>query len=333
MKSGHFNILLAVLTICIFSVIAGCGSKDSTDERTNTAPVANAGTAQNVSVGTLVTVDGSGSSDANSDTLKYSWSLTSKPLGSIAALSSATVSKPTFTVDVAGSYILSLVVNDGKVDSSAVTVTVTATTSVPNTAPVANAGNGQNVALGSLVTLDGSASSDANNDSLTYLWSLTSKPIGSIAVLSSLSSQKPTFIADVAGTYLFSLIVNDSKANSQAVAVAVTAAPSSVDTNFAPVANAGNAKTVSVGTLVELDGSASSDANSDTLTYSWTLTAKPNGSSAILSSATAAKPTFTADVAGTYTFSLTVNDGKVNSSAASVSVTAKSTTGSITIKW
>jgi len=44
----------------------------------------------------------------------------------------------------------------------------------PNTIPVANAGLIQNVNVGSLVTLDGTASRDANNSTLTYLWEITS---------------------------------------------------------------------------------------------------------------------------------------------------------------
>ena len=87
-------------------------------------------------------------------------------------------------------------------------------------------------------------------------------------------------------------------------------------------ANAGSAQTVVVGQQVALDGTGSSSAYGVALAYAWTLTAKPSGSLATLSSASAVKPTFKADVAGTYVASLTVNDGKVNSNAATVSITA-----------
>jgi hypothetical protein len=132
-------------------------------------------------------------------------------------LDTATSDKPTFTADLAGTYVATLTVNDGKVSSVAGTTTVEA--AVANTAPVANAGVAQNVLTGDTVTLDGSTSSDANGDPLIYNWSLTSKPMGSIAALASATSAKPTFTADLAGTYVATLTVNDGKVSSAAVSM------------------------------------------------------------------------------------------------------------------
>ena len=283
---------------------------------TPTVPVANASAAQSVVTGMAVTLDASTSSAAAGKSLIYVWTLVSKPAGSSATLVAPTTPKPTFVADVAGAYVASVIVNDGTSASSAAAVTITASTA--NAAPVANASGAQNVVAGSVVTLDGSASSDANSDPLTYAWTLTSKPAGSTAVLSSTTSAKPTFTANLAGTYVASLIVNDSKVNSTTVTVSITATVA----NAAPVANAGVAQNVVAGSLVTLDGRASSDANSDPLTYAWILTSKPAGSTAALSSATSAKPTFTADVAGTYVSTLAVNDSKVNSIATTVTTTA-----------
>jgi hypothetical protein len=95
---------------------------------------------------------------------------------------------------------------------------------VSNTAPVANASAAQSVNPGAVVTLDGSASSDLNNDPISYAWTLTSKPINSTASLSAPSSVKPTFTADVAGTYVVTLIVNDGKTSSNPSIVTITAA-------------------------------------------------------------------------------------------------------------
>ena len=315
----------------VVSLVVNDGKVDSaqaavsiTASSANAAPVANAGVNQSVVVATVVTLDGTASSDANSDPLTYKWVLLSKPTGSAAALSSATSAKPTLTADLAGSYVATLVVNDGKVDSAISTIAITATAA--NAAPVANAGMNQSVVVANLVTLDGSASSDANGDTLTYKWTLLSKPTGSVAVLSSSTTQKPTLTADLAGTYVASLIVNDGKVDSTVVATTITAAA----LNAAPVANAGTTQTVTAGTLVTLTGAASTDANGDALTYKWTLTTKPSGSAAVLSSATGVSPTFTADVVGTYVASLIVNDGKADSAVATVPITATSNATGIT---
>ena len=290
---------------------AGCSTP-------NTAPEASAGVTQNVTTGSLVTLDGSGSRDANNESLTYIWQMTAVPAGSLAALSSTTSAKPTFTADVTGNYTVSLLVNDGKASSPASIVTVYA--SLNNAAPVANAGTNQSVGIGSVVTLDGTASSDANRDTLTYKWTIGSVPSGSSATLSSAISPNPKFTADVAGTYSAILMVNDGKVDSTVSVVTVTASAA----NSAPVANAGLAQNVPLSTTVTLDGTGSSDANNDFINYKWTLITKPAGSIAMLASATSAKPTFRADVSGTYVATLIVNDGKLDSVAAATTVTVSS---------
>ena len=290
---------------------AGCSTP-------NTAPVAHAGVTQNVSVGSLVTLDGSASRDANNQSLTYLWQITAVPTGSLAALSSSTSAKPTLTADLAGTYTVSLVVNDGKANSTASTVSVYA--SVNNSAPAANAGPNQSITVGSVVTLDGTGSTDANRDALTYKWSLSNVPAGSGAALNATYSPNPRFTADMVGTYTAILIVNDGKADSLSSVVVVTAAAA----NSAPVAHAGLAQSVKLNDTVTLDGTGSSDANNDFLTYKWALITKPTGSSAVLSSGTSSKPTFRADVAGTFVASLIVNDGKLDSQAAATTVSAAS---------
>jgi cytochrome c553 len=288
----------------------------------NTVPVANAGPDQSVNTGDTVSLDGSASSDADNDTLTYQWTLAGTPAGSTAFLSDTTAAGPTFTADFAGTYTLNLVVNDGQADSVSDTMTVTAT-DVPasNVAPLANAGNNQNVNTGDTFNLDGSGSSDANNDQLTYSWTITSSPNGSAAALSDGTAIAPSFTADLSGTYTVQLVVNDGLLDSTVSTVTITAADAPPQ-NSAPVANAGSNQNVNEGDLVNLDGSASSDADNDQLTYNWTITSSPNGSAATLSDAAAVSPTFTADLAGTYTVQLVVNDGTVNSNTSAVTITA-----------
>lgn len=89
--------------------------------------------------------------------------------------------------------------------------------------------------------------------------------------------------------------------------------------NRTPSANAGADQSAFKAGAVTLDGSASTDPDGNALTYRWVQTA---GASVTLSSATTARPTFTAPAAsGTLTFSLVVNDGRADSAADTAQVT------------
>jgi hypothetical protein len=285
-------------------------------QTTNSAPVAAVGLNQYVTIGSTVTLDGTASSDANRDPLTYLWSITSSPPGSNARLTNATTAKPTFVADQTGSYVFSFRVNDGQLDSELAYVTIYA--SAVNLPPVASAGNNQNLLTGTTVTLDASASSDANLDLLYYSWAFVSKPPSSNARLSDTTSAKPTFQVDVGGSYVASLIVSDGKLSSSTAYTTVTAA----NANLAPTAKPGGSQFVVTGAVVNLDGSTSSDPNRNPLTYSWTTVSKPAGSNATLTNDTTPQPRFTADQSGLYVFSLIVNNGVLPSPVAYVSVNA-----------
>jgi hypothetical protein len=93
----------------------------------------------------------------------------------------------------------------------------------PNAKARVNAGGTTNVFANSIVSLDGTGSSDDNYDRLSFFWALTTKPTGSAAVIASPSSAMTTFNTDVAGLYVVSLIVNDGKLNSAPKKVTVNA--------------------------------------------------------------------------------------------------------------
>lgn len=303
-----------VLVSCGGGGGGGGGTPEQAPQIINVAPVASVGIVQSVSVGTLVTLDGS-ATDANGDALIFGWTL-STPAGSTSTLSPSTAQRPTFTPDRVGDYIARLIVSDGKANSLEKSVTVTA--SAANATPIANAGAGQNIVTGAMVTLDATASSDANGDRITYSWTLLSKPTGSLAALNSVILPKPTFIADINGMYTAQVVVNDGKIDSNPSIVTITASA----LNIPPVANAGAGQNVVIGIFVTLDGSASFDVNGDHLTFSWSLTSKPAGSVAIMRSPTSANPMFIPDISGTYIATLSVNDGQTDSTPTSTVITA-----------
>ena len=282
----------------------------------NSPPVANAGHNQLVKVGDLAKLDGSASTDVDGDPLTYKWSLLSAPSGSLAALNDPAIVNPTFTIDVAGTYVAQLIVNDGKFDSKPATLLLTTDTVLP---PTANPGPNQTVVHRSNVTLNGSGT-DPQGLPLTFQWALLSKPDGSAATLSGSNLPTATFFADLPGTYVAQLIVSNPYLDSQPATVTITT------TNTPPLANAGPNQTVMVGSNVTLDGSGSSDADHDGLTWSWSLLSRPAASNASLSAANTVSPMFVADVPGIFIAQLIVNDGFVNSSPATVTITSFQTT-------
>jgi hypothetical protein len=305
----------------IVQLIVNDGTKDSAAVTVaitsqDQPPTANAGQPQPVYVGESVTLDGTASTDVDGYRLSYAWSISSKPAGSTATLSDSTLPNPTIVVDKAGDYVIQLIVNDGFFPSAPSTVTI----STLNSPPVANAGPDQPLVVGNTVQLDGSKSTDVDGDVLTYHWSLTAKPGNSAAAISSSTSVAPTFMPDVIGTYVAQLVVNDGKVDGTPATVTISAK------DTAPLANAGPAQTVALGALVSLDGSDSTDAEHQSLTYRWALLNAPANSQAALSNSSTVNPRFTADRAGDFVLQLIVNDGYLDSVPSTVTISTLNST-------
>ncbi|HSL02919.1 MAG TPA: PKD domain-containing protein [Nitrospiraceae bacterium] len=132
----------------------GCGDGNnappaSSDGVASTTPVANAGPDQGGKApGSLITLNGSASSDANGAPLTYSWSL-SGPAGSAAVLANPTSVSPTFTVDLVGTYTAQLIVNNGTVSSAPDTVIITNVTTFRSTLASDNFNRADNADAGS----------------------------------------------------------------------------------------------------------------------------------------------------------------------------------------
>ena len=84
---------------------------------------------------------------------------------------------------------------------------------------------------GDLVMFDGSASSDADGDPLTYQWTITTAPEGSSASLVDAHLVAPTLVVDIPGTYVMSLVVNDTQIDSEVDTVSISTHPEICDTS------------------------------------------------------------------------------------------------------
>ncbi len=183
-----------------------------------------------------------------------------------------------------------------------------------NQAPIAHAGADQTLYVGDVSTLDGSASTDSDGDALSYRWRLTEKPAHSLSQLSDSTAIRPEWPIDAYGHYQAELIVSDGFVDS-------VPDPIIIDTrNSAPVANAGADQSAFVGSIVGLDGGLSHDVDGNTLSYRWSLTEKPNTSSAVLMDDHLQQCRIAIDKSGHYVAQLIVNDGELDSEADLVAI-------------
>ncbi|MCC6359270.1 MAG: thrombospondin type 3 repeat-containing protein [Phycisphaerales bacterium] len=275
----------------------------------NRAPVANAGADQAVNEDDPVTLDGSGSSDPDNDSLIYQWTQVG---GTSVALNLTDPAHPTFTapsVLIGGETLtFQLVVLDQdayQLTSAPDEVNITVVN--VNHAPFARAGDDQTVAELSFVTLNGSASYDPDDDELSFAW----EQIGGDPVVLDLTDPRhPMFVAPLttpAGSeLLFELVVTDSVDNSNPDYVLVVVE----NVNHFPVANAGADQALAEGAEVGLDGGMSSDPDEDPLSFEWV---QLSGPPVTLVGADSATPSFIApsvDPGGAeLVFQLFVDDG------------------------
>jgi hypothetical protein len=312
-----------VLIMFFASLTACAGSSGNEDAApvtttTNRAPSANAGSDQTVEINTLVNLSSTTSQDPDGDSLTYTWSISSLPPGSSSELSNATSENASIIPDVVGNYDIQLIVNDGAENSEADIILVTAM-SVANATPIANAGTDQNVPVNTNVSLSAVASQDPDGDNLTYSWRISSLPAGSSSTLSNATSENVSITPDLAGDYVIQLIVNDGVESSALDIITVIATSVA---NVAPSANAGADQNVLVNTNVSLSAVASQDTDGDSLTYSWSISSLPSGSSSTLTNPTGENAGITPDLAGDYIIQLIANDGTENSAVDMMTITA-----------
>jgi len=262
--------------------------EDDDDRDANDPPRADAGPDQTVPEKTMVTLDGSNSSDPDDGIKSYLWEQTSGPSVS---LSNPRAIRLTFTSpSVAGGKLKSLrfklTVTDygGSKDTDTIVVNVTG----ENDPPRADAGPDQNVDEETTVTLNGSNSSDPDDGIASYQWIQIAGPSVS---LSNPQAVQSTFLApnvEPKGlSFIFELTVTDYDSLQSTDTTIVNV----IWLNDPPTANAGVDQTVLEKSTVTLDGSNSSDPDDGVVSYQWKQVA---GQSVFLSDPTDDQPIFEA---------------------------------------
>jgi PKD repeat protein len=296
--------IFAILAVAVFfSACDLVGNIPGVTPGTNFAPRADAGLDQTLEVGQQAVLNGINSSDADGDTLTYSWQILAAPPGSTASLSNADEIIAYLTPDIAGLYIIQLTVSDGsRTGNDMMQITATSASNTPPTAVVEvvndpdNDGDGDPYTydIGDEVSFDGSSSSDPDGSITNYAWDFDDGNFG--------SGQTATHRYWSAGSFTITLTVTDNLGGTDSTQVEITVNPSS---GSVPTADAGPDQTVNEGQSVSFDGSNSDDAeDGNSLTYSWNFGDGTTGSGMTTS--------HTYNTPGNYTVTLTVTDSDSN---------------------
>jgi chitodextrinase len=261
-------------------------------------PVANAGTAQSVTLPTSqATLNGSGSTGTITS---YAWTQVSGP--STATITSSSAVSPTITGLVQGTYVFKLTVTGGSTATVQVTVN-------PVPPPVAKAGSAQTITLPTnQVTLSGSTSTGTIT---SYNWTQLSGPANDTITTPATVGTKVTGMT--AGVYVFQLSLNGA-VSTATVQVTVIQPPL--------VAKTGAAQTITLPTNhVTLNGSTSTGFITS---YAWSQLIGP-ASDTIVSPASAST-SVNGMASGNYTFQLQVTDNTGAISTTTVNITVLSNT-------
>ena len=246
---------------------------------TGSPPTANPGSPYIGTEDAAITFDGSGSSDPDSDPLSYTWSFGDGATGSGVS--------PSHSYLWGGIFTVTLTVGDGNgnTDSASTTATVVEV----NDVPVADAGGPYSGTAGQGITLDGSGSSDfdneddtaANDQTLSYTWYFGD---GST---DTTTSATVTHTYAVVGTYTATLVVSDGVASSVPSSATVTVAEatdaaSSVSVgSFAYSSDGGKDKdkhvSVTIALLDNLDGAVGGASISVTIVTDTGVSASGSG--------------------------------------------------------
>ncbi len=272
------------------------GSGTCHDAPVNRPPTAAPGGPYGAAEGTVISFDGSGSTDLDGDALTYAWDFGDGTTG--------TGVKPSHTYADNGSYTVTLTVTDAQ---GATSSPATTTASITNVAPAVNAGPNQNINPGSTYTLNATFGDPGPLDgpwAFSIDWG-DGSPATTGSVTSQASAMTGAHTYPTAGSYTLRVTVTDKDGGAGSGQLTLTVSA----VNSPPKAVAGGPYTGTEGTAVSFDGSGSSDPDGDALTYAWTF---GDGSSG-----TGVRPAHAYADNGTYSVTLTVTDARGSASSPS----------------
>lgn len=256
---------------------AGCNvSTDTVSVRLNKSPVVEAGENVFSCTGGAVTLNANGPEGA-----KYTWNM-----GDGTVKEGKSVSH---TYAKGGSYTASVSVDDGK--GTPCSTSMDALNVRINSAPMVSLNQARNACTGENVSLDASASNDADGDKLKYTWNF-----GDGTTIEGGSNV--SYAYKQGGTYNVTVTANDGSGSTCGVGSANT----TVSVNTPPIANAGPNLVCCTEEQSQFNGSQSSDPDGDKLSYLWNF---GDGSTGEGAQAQHAYSKF-----GQYNVGLTVDDGK-----------------------
>ena len=294
----------------------------------NSRPVADAGSDQVVTNGTVVTLDAGGSGDRDGP-LAYLWEQTS---GTEVSFDNSTERTAFDAPGSATTLVFRLVVNDTQyADSDAVRVRV-----VENVPPTARISAPGSISSGVRAVLNGSGSSDPDGDGLSYRWTQTA---GDRVSLSGSGSQIASFTVPHVSdeqqykTAGFQLSVSDGTftdtgaveiyfANTPPLAYAFGHVASQYEDSLVGGARIPAAADYGVprGVVFVLNGSESLDSEDDTLTYRWKQTGGPTVRLSGANTDSASFNTEVSEYAVLLDFELAVRDMAGNTDTASLTI-------------
>lgn len=258
----------------------------------NEPPTADINAPSSLDVSEGATFDGSGSSDPEGDSLRYSWDFGNGD--------TSTQASPYHQYHSPGSYTVTLTVSDGNGNSDTVNHNVDVSdTSSPSINPSPT---------GTVSTTSPtiSANFDDNHQLSSYTLELDGTQVdsGSISGGSDSASYSASGLSE--GDHTYTWTATDSAGNTNTNQATFT-----VNTNSPPTADLTGPSSLSLNQQGSFDASGSSDPDGDSLSYSWSVdSGSISGSSGIESWGSP----------GSYTVSVTVSDGNGGSDTASVNV-------------